>query len=239
MLNSVQTNVILAHLFVLIHGLVFGWGWIFWGAIAAWIILNLVVSLYIHRIRCHKNFDVSNVVHHIGSFIFSGLNLGSPSVYVAVHIKHHRESGTEDDPHDPYTKGLWNVLFSNWDSSFSPDRKKLREEFALPYTKFYHKHQPKITKLFIAVFPILPMLAFWHTKFVTIVVHLKSIGYQNYETGEGSKNVWWLKPLLWGEELHNNHHAMWVKPNHNHKNTWKEFDLLYYVGVILQALKFR
>lgn len=233
MINSIQRNVIIAHLIFFTQLYFYGWAVALLMIVVSWIVLNITISLYIHRIRCHRNFNMKTWKHHLFSFIFSGLNLGSPSVYVSVHLNHHKHSGTDDDPHDPYTRGFWNILFSNWDSKFKPDRKKLKEEKSLPYFKFYHENHQKISLAFCIFLPVLPMLAFWHTKFVTIIVHLKNVGYQNYITNETSRNIWWLKPLLWGEELHNNHHAKWVVSNHNHKNNWKELDILYLIGCLI------
>lgn len=232
-INHVQTKTILAHSMFAIQSMLFGYIFSIVSIIFTWCLLNIVISLYIHRIRCHNNFKVSNNIHKIGSFIFSGLNLGAPDVYVGVHIKHHRESGNDNDPHDPYKRGFWNILTSNFDEKFLPDRKTLKKQWQL-YGKYYFKHHEKITNLFIILVPVLPMLAFWHSKFVLIVTHIKNLGYKNYHLeGDTSENIWWLKPLLWGEELHNNHHAKWVQPNHNHNKTLKEFDLLYFIGCMI------
>jgi hypothetical protein len=54
-------------------------------------------------------------------------------------------------------------------------------------------------------------------------------GYRNFETTDRSVNIWWLKPLLLGEELHNNHHGMPSSITMNSGRGWKDFDPLYYV----------
>jgi len=33
------------------------------------------------------------------------------------------------------------------------------------------------------------------------------VGYRNYETGDNSRNLWWVALLTYGEGWHNNHHA--------------------------------
>ena len=64
----------------------------------------------------------------------------------------------------------------------------------------------------------------WH---VTWLVNSASHrwGYQNYSTGDQSRNNWWVALLSNGEGWHNNHHASPRAAAHGHK--WWEFDVTY------------
>ncbi len=64
----------------------------------------------------------------------------------------------------------------------------------------------------------------WHiTWSVNSVAHLW--GYQNYKTGDKSRNNWLVAILAAGEGWHNNHHAQPRSAKHGHR--WFEFDLTY------------
>jgi fatty-acid desaturase len=64
----------------------------------------------------------------------------------------------------------------------------------------------------------------WHiTWFVNSAAH--RWGYQNYETGDQSRNNWWVALLTNGEGWHNNHHAAPRAASHGHR--WWEVDLTY------------
>ncbi|MGL4423857.1 MAG: acyl-CoA desaturase [Gemmataceae bacterium] len=64
----------------------------------------------------------------------------------------------------------------------------------------------------------------WHiTWFVNSAAH--RWGYQNYKTGDLSRNTWWVALLTNGEGWHNNHHAAPRSASHGHR--WWEVDLTY------------
>jgi stearoyl-CoA desaturase (delta-9 desaturase) len=64
----------------------------------------------------------------------------------------------------------------------------------------------------------------WHiTWSVNSVTHLW--GYRNYETGENSRNNWFVGLVSNGEGWHNNHHAQPRCAAHGHK--WWEFDVTW------------
>jgi fatty-acid desaturase len=64
----------------------------------------------------------------------------------------------------------------------------------------------------------------WHiTWSVNSLSHLW--GYQNYHTGEQSRNNWFVAILTSGEGWHNNHHADPRSARHGHR--WWEIDLIF------------
>ena len=73
----------------------------------------------------------------------------------------------------------------------------------------------------------------WHgTWAVNSLSHIW--GYQNYETGDNSRNNWLVSLLAFGEGWHNNHHAQQRSAAHGHK--WWEFDVTYKVIRLLEAV---
>ena len=73
----------------------------------------------------------------------------------------------------------------------------------------------------------------WHiTWAVNSLSHLW--GYRNYDTGEHSRNNWFVALLTNGEGWHNNHHAAPRAAAHGHR--WWELDLTYLTLVLLRRL---
>jgi fatty-acid desaturase len=73
----------------------------------------------------------------------------------------------------------------------------------------------------------------WHiTWSVNSLSHL--FGYRTYETGEESRNNWFVALVTSGEGWHNNHHADPASASNQRK--WWEFDLIYYNILALKKI---
>ena len=73
----------------------------------------------------------------------------------------------------------------------------------------------------------------WHVTWsVNSLSHL--FGYRNYETGEHSRNNWFVALITSGEGWHNNHHADPASASNQRK--WWEFDLVYYNILALEKI---
>ncbi len=73
---------------------------------------------------------------------------------------------------------------------------------------------------------ILRTVVVWHiTWSVNSLTHM--FGYRNYETGEESRNNWFVAIIASGEGWHNNHHADPASASNQRK--WWEIDLIYLV----------
>lgn len=77
------------------------------------------------------------------------------------------------------------------------------------------------------------LVAVWHiTWSVNSLSHM--FGYQNYDTGELSKNNWFVALLTVGEGWHNNHHEDPSAASVQHR--WWEIDISYYEIRLLEKL---
>jgi stearoyl-CoA desaturase (delta-9 desaturase) len=77
------------------------------------------------------------------------------------------------------------------------------------------------------------VIAVWHITFsVNSLSHM--FGYTNYETGEDSRNNWFVALLSVGEGWHNNHHEDPSAATVQHR--WWEFDISYYEIKLLEKL---
>ncbi len=80
---------------------------------------------------------------------------------------------------------------------------------------------------------ILRIVCVWHiTWSVNSLSHM--FGYRNYQTGEESRNNWFVALLSVGEGWHNNHHEDPSAASVQHR--WWELDLSYYEIKLLEKL---
>lgn len=228
--NFLKIVTYLSHILFFLYVYVFGITYALISIFIALVITNLAHYLYMHRIYIHRHFEVTNKIHKIGLMLFSSLNLGPPAQYASIHVNHHINSGNARDPHDPYRLGFIKTIFSLYDNKFTSDYRTKERFYNDSKLKFFQKNYLYIVIASLIFMPSNIMFAHWSSKLVIGAVHLKEIGYGNGSKSDTSRNVWWLKPILWGEEMHNNHHVYPSRANHNVKQNWKEFDLLYHIG---------
>jgi stearoyl-CoA desaturase (delta-9 desaturase) len=80
---------------------------------------------------------------------------------------------------------------------------------------------------------ILRTVLVWHiTWSVNSLSHL--FGYQSFQTGENSRNNWFVALISNGEGWHNNHHGDQRSAAHGHK--WYELDVTYLTIRVMQLL---
>ncbi len=80
---------------------------------------------------------------------------------------------------------------------------------------------------------ILRVVCVWHiTWSVNSLSHM--FGYRNYDTGEDSKNNWFVAVLTVGEGWHNNHHEDQAAATVQHR--WWEIDISYYEIKFMEML---
>jgi stearoyl-CoA desaturase (delta-9 desaturase) len=60
-------------------------------------------------------------------------------------------------------------------------------------------------------------------------------GRRRFETGDNSRNSWWVALLTWGEGWHNNHHAYPTSARHG--LAWYEIDFNWWGIRVLQLLR--
>lgn len=229
----------------------------------AWFVVSyyyygIGITLGYHRLLTHKSLKVPR---WLGYLIVAGGYLclmGSPIVWVAVHRLHHQKSDAPGDPHSP-NDGFYHALVGwmfKMDDVQSEDELKRAAADLLNdpvYRMLGAEHKAWVALLCLGVnvvvrIPILvffgwPALlgnvaagwvVFWSTQFVNTFCHMRSFGYRNFETREGSRNVWWVALLALGEGWHNNHHA--IPKSARHGMAWWEFDITWTTIWVLEKL---
>lgn len=194
-----------------------------WMAVITLVILQtsvLFTTIYLHRAKTHRSLELHpavGLIMHLELSLFTGV---VPRQWVAVHRKHHHFSDEEGDPHSPYLRGLWTVLFGNY---FLYRKEASNPRTICKYTPDWIDDLldklPLMNYAALGGLAVFMILFGWlwgpiaWTTHVVLYIFLNSainsvchmIGYRNFDNK--ATNLQWLAFLTAGEGLHNNHHA--------------------------------
>lgn len=228
--------------------------------ISHWYLSLFVQTIFLHRYASHRMFTMSPFVEKcffLLTILAQGTSFLKPSLYAILHIKHHKFSDTEKDPHTPvkhtnyitfmietlnnYNEGA--VLLSKkklsvtklptWESieKFA-DTYTIRLLFLVLYILFYINFSPSLW--FFLLIPIHALMGPIHGFIVNWFGHRH--GYRNFkEINDQSTNTLPIDILMSGELYQNNHHRYPRKSNFAHR--WFEIDFGYISMWVLEKLK--
>ena len=210
---------------------------------------GLGITFGFHRLLTHSSFKAKPLLRYIFTFFGSLALQGGPITWVATHRLHHRESDKELDPHTPNYSFLWSHL--TWNFFHHPECSSIEKFRSLapdltndPVMRFFNKYffvifltvtallfalgyavgGPKLGISLVIWGGILRTVYMWHaTWFVNSATH--TWGYKNYDSGDLSRNTWWVALMAFGEGWHNNHHADPRSARHGHR--WFELDVTF------------
>ncbi|KAL3631776.1 Palmitoyl-monogalactosyldiacylglycerol delta-7 desaturase, chloroplastic [Castilleja foliolosa] len=237
------------HLLCLFAPLTFNWS-AFWVAVGLYVITGLFgITLSFHRNLSHRSFKLPKWLEYF--FAYCGVQAlqGSPIDWVSTHRYHHQFCDSEKDPHSPL-EGFW---FSHMTWLF--DTYALVQRCGKPnnvgdlekqqFYKFlqrtYIVHPIALGALLYALggFPYIVwamgvrIVWVYHiTWLVNSACHVW--GKQAWNTGDLSRNNWWVAVLAFGEGWHNNHHAFEYSARHGLQ--WWQIDTTWYVISLLKAI---
>ncbi|KAK8678830.1 hypothetical protein V6N13_144310 [Hibiscus sabdariffa] len=175
-------------------------------------------------------------------WLAAGLHLGDPIDWVSTHRCHHQFCDTERDPHSPI-HGFWfshikwifdtkTLSEKRGETSNVEDLEKQPFYRFLQATYYLHPFAFGIVLYALGGFPFLVLgmgvrvVYTYHATFlVGSVSHMR--GNQPWNTGDQSKNNWWVALLSLGEGWHNNHHAFEYSARHGLE--WWQLDLTWHV----------
>jgi stearoyl-CoA desaturase (Delta-9 desaturase) len=202
-------------------------------ALIAFVLFYLIrfsgVSIAYHRYFSHRSFKTSRLFQFLLGLLGTTSGQRGPLWWAAGHRKHHRFSDTPKDIHSPHHNSLW---FSHlgWvleKESLETDFSQVKDFDEFPEIHFLNKHNYLGVVLSYVFLYIIgenfgqqlntsgAQLLIWGGILSTLlcchsVLALNSVchifGKPAYDAGDKSTNVWWMSPLLLGEQLHNNHH---------------------------------
>ncbi len=227
----------------------------------SWTGLSLAVGLYFfrmffvtgayHRYFSHKTYKTSRWFQFVLAFI-GGMSVQKGALWWAAHHRlHHRHSDTPLDVHSPARQGIaWAHLgwilsrrYRGTETRQIPDLMKfpelvwLNEHYLVPvvvYVGTLYTVGELVAPgggLFAVVWGFcVSTVALWHGTF-TINSFTHILGRRRFETGEGSRNSWFLAIITMGEGWHNNHH--YYQNSANQGFYWWEYDFSYYILRVL------
>jgi len=214
-----------------------------WPAVICAVILYCVGGMgggmVYHRLITHRGYRVPKPVEYFLALCGSLAIEGGPIQWATTHRIHHAHTDQKGDPHTPRDGGWWAHIgwivlgtAQNHDDAtvrrYAPDL--MMQPFYVWLNRFFYV--PLIVVgLFLWAFGgwdvmlwgvflrvILGLHATW---LVNSATHLW--GKRRFETGEDSRNSWWVALLTFGEGWHNNHHAHPTSARHGLH--WYEIDL--------------
>lgn len=219
----------------------------YWWAIAYLVhffIFSFGVGYGLHRIVAHQAAESPQIVVRLSALVGALAQVGSPVSWRTVHILHHAYSDGELDPHLGSRLG-WRLILGY---TIPPEKSSFVEVLLAarsvrdPFLIFLHKYYYLITVAYglvcygffglngLMYLAILPMgLSFLSLGLLNYFSHSR-FGYRNFETKDQSENIWWLWPLTFGENWHNNHHQ---KPREaNFREARFEIDIIYFYFIV-------
>lgn len=210
------------------------------------------VSLYLHREQTHRGIQMNPVIQHFYRFWLWFTTGMLTKEWVAIHRKHHAYCETEDDPHSPQIHGIKKVLFHGV-TLYTAERKnqETMEKYGQGtpndwierniYTRFHYLGIVLLAFMNIALFGVIGLLVYaiqmlWIPFFAAGVINGIGhfFGYRNYRTDDSSRNITRFGFFIFGEELHNNHHAFPSSSKFAHRKG--EHDIGWYVILLMNKL---
>ena len=210
-----------------------GWSWFAVSlAVALYFTRMFAITGFLHRYFSHRTFKANRFMQFIFAILASTAVQRGPLWWASHHRKHHQESDTENDVHSPHADGfLWSHI--GWITStknFSTDNKRVRDFARYPELVFLDRFDVLVPLLMAGglyfmgewagmTWPSLattgPQLLVWGffvsttflfhgTSTINSMAHI--FGNQRFNTGDKSKNNFWLALITLGEGWHNNHH---------------------------------
>eukprot|EP00887_Chlorella_sp_A99_P002810 scaffold6.g2810.t1 len=202
----------------------------FWMFMAGYFVTGaLGITLSYHRHLTHRAFETPKWLEYILAYCGAMAVQGDPIEWVSCHRYHHIHCDTPLDPHSPFEGFWWSHAGWLLDDKATQERiydntnakDMTKDPFYRHLAKYYPLH---IAGQLVALFALggwdcliwagaLRMCWVWHvTWFVNSAAHVW--GSQDYNTGDLSRNNWWVGILAFGEGWHNNHHAFESSARH-------------------------
>lgn len=224
-----------------------------WSALGIFSVMYFItgclgITLSYHRQLSHKSFTTPKWLEYVLAYCGALAMQGDPAEWVSSHRHHHKHCDTPKDPHSPYEGFFWShigwILDHNTTITRVGDRSNAIDMYKQPFYKWisdtYVLH---VAASFLALYALggLPFVLWGGCVRTCWVYHVTWAvnsaahvwGNQQYNTGDLSRNNWWVALLAWGEGWHNNHHAFEYSARHGLE--WYQVDVTWGVVQLLKA----
>jgi len=229
-----------------------GWSWFaVIIAITLYFIRMFAITAFLHRYFSHRTYKTGRFMQFLFAVATSTAVQRGALWWAAHHRKHHQKSDQKQDVHSPHTHSFfWSHI--GWIASpknFSTDYDAIKDFAKYPELVFLNRFN-KLVPAIMAVclfslgnwaatmwelktsgwqivvwgFFVSTTALFHGTATINSLAHL--YGQQRFETGDQSRNNFWLSLITLGEGWHNNHHHYMHSARQGFY--WWEIDLTYY-----------
>lgn len=209
----------------------------------------LGITLSFHRQLSHRSFSSPKWVEYLLAYCGVLAVQGDPIEWASSHRYHHLHTDTPMDPHSPYEGFWWSHMGWLLDNEATLERVGRRGNTtdldAQPFYKWIQRTYPwHVVAQFAALYALggFPAIVWGGALRVAWVYHITWFvnsashcwGTQTYNTGDLSRNNWWVGLLAFGEGWHNNHHAFEFSARHGFE--WWQLDMTWGVICLLEKL---
>ena len=242
---------IVAHLAAI--AAIFFWSWpaLISALILYWVAGSLGIGMGFHRLITHRGYRVPKPIEYFLVTCGTLALEGGPIQWVTTHRIHHAHTDKTGDPHTPRDGGWWAHVgwilrgsAHDYDQAtlehYAPDL--IKNRYYVWLNRYYYV--PLIVlSLSLLAFGGFDVMLWGVFLRVTLGLHTTWLvnsathmwGRRRFETGEDSRNTWWVAVLTFGEGWHNNHHAHPTSARHGFK--WYEIDFNWWGIRVLQFLR--
>jgi stearoyl-CoA desaturase (delta-9 desaturase) len=230
----------------------FFWSWpaVISAVLLYWVAGSLGVGMGYHRLLTHRGYKVPKVVEYFLVTCASLSLQGGPIEWTTTHRMHHAHTDRQGDPHTPREGRWWSHV--GWIVAGTAQKHErvvmeryvpdlLKDRYYVWLSRYYY-----VPLILLAL--VLLALGGWRvvmwSVFLRVTLGLQATwlvnsathiwGRRRFETGEDSRNSWWVALLTFGEGWHNNHHAHPTSARHGLK--WYEIDFNWWGIRVLQLL---
>ncbi|HKD97349.1 MAG TPA: acyl-CoA desaturase [Micromonosporaceae bacterium] len=227
-----------------------------WNHLTTWRDIWIFVGMYFatafgvtvgfHRMTAHRAFDANPVVKFVLLALGCMAGMMDPIRWSAIHLQHHARSDRDGDPHSPLD-GLWHAHIGWFLPGFDEDVQTYARGVAADRMMRFFRRTYWGWAILAVIIPYL--LGGWrgvlwgtgvrlfftlHMAFsVNSVCH--TFGRRDFQTGDRSRNQWFLGFIALGEGWHNNHHAFPRSAFHGLR--WWQVDVSGYAIRALEQLR--
>jgi len=230
-----------------------GWSWFaVILALTLYFTRMFAITAFLHRYFSHRTFKTSRLMQFLFAVAASTAVQRGALWWAAHHRRHHNESDQEKDVHSPHTHNfIWSHI--GWIASpknFATDYDSIKDFSKYPELVFlnrFNKLVPAVMavglyflgdwagakwpslqtngwQILIWGFFISTTVLFHGTSTINSLAHI--YGKQRFDTGDQSRNNFWLSLVTLGEGWHNNHHYYMHSTRQGFY--WWEIDPTYY-----------
>lgn len=227
--------------------------WLLWERLVSWNDIAILVAMYFfsalgitigyHRMLTHRSFDAHPAVRFFFLMLGSLACEGPALDWASIHIKHHANTDTDDDPHSPL-HGFFHAHVGWFLNIYHAEPQIYGKWLLKDRLVLFMSNTFFVWAALGLVIPYLlggwtgvlwgGLVRMFLTHHVTWSVNsvCHTFGGRMFDTNDQSRNHWLVGLLAFGEGWHNNHHAFPRAAFHGMR--WWQFDLSAYIIRLLE-----